>query len=195
MQARRCDPPALGLTLMRLDSSSADCVVRTCKEGLLSAIAHDLEIRVTSFTIDIDERRWRIEARFDARSLRVVGALRGGTVVPEELSDGDKRTIEENIVRDVLRADRYPEIRFVSDAAESRGDELVITGTLALHGCERPLVVSARRDGERWTADVRIRQPDFGIRPYRAMLGTLRIRPDVTVRVVVPGAVGSPEEG
>ncbi len=37
-----------------------------------------------------------------------------------------------------------------------------------------------------WTAEVRLQQPDFGIRPYRAMLGTLRVQPDVLIRMSVP---------
>ena len=183
----------IGLALlfpMLLDASSADCLVLTFKEGLLSAIAHDLQIRVARFAITIDERVWRVEASFDAHSLRVVGAVRNGVVAFGELSDADKRTIEQNIVRDVLHAERYPEIRFVSEAAQARGDVLDVTGTLTLHGCARPVVLSLRRAGRGWTAETRLHQPDFGIRPYSAMLGTLRVQPDVTVRVVIPGADG-----
>jgi hypothetical protein len=171
---------------MRFDASSAECRVHTYKEGLLSVIAHDLEIRVGDFTIDVDEGAWQLAARFDARSLRVAGAMQEGVLAPGTLSEGDQHTIEEHIVRDVLHADRFPEIRFVSGAAQARGDALDLTGTLTLHNVERPLTVSARRDGARWVAAATIHQPDFGIRPYSAMFGTLRIRPDVAVQVVVP---------
>ncbi len=163
---------------MRLDADSAECLVHTSKEGLLSAIAHDLEIRVTSFTIDVHDAAWQLAARFDPRSLRVVGAS-------GPLSDGDKRTIEGNIVRDVLHADRFREISFTSDHATANGDEFRIAGTLTLHGTARPLTVTARRESGRWVAAARLHQPDFGIRPYTAMLGTLRVQADVTVRVVV----------
>ena len=36
-----------------------------------------------------------------------------------------------------------------------------------------------------------VHQPDFGIRPYSAMLGTLRGQADVSVRVVLPGAAST----
>ena len=97
----------------------------------------------------------------------------------------DGRPFTEDSIGDALAARQlHAELR----AAQARGDELAVTGTLALHGAERPVVVSARRDARGWSAEVRLHQPDFGIRPYRAMLGTLRVQADVVVRVVVPAA-------
>ena len=37
------------------DASNAECHIYTYKEGVLSAIAHDLKIKVTSFRIDVSE--------------------------------------------------------------------------------------------------------------------------------------------
>jgi polyisoprenoid-binding protein YceI len=116
----------------------------------------------------------------------VVGVMRDGVVRPDEPSPADKRSIERTIVDVVLHADRHPDIRFTSTVAAARGDELEVEGTLALHGATRRIVVPVRRDASGWTAEVRLHQPDFGIRPYRAMLGTLRVRPDVTVRMTIP---------
>ncbi len=171
---------------MRFDATTADCLVLTYKEGLLSAIAHDLQLRVTAFTIDVDPLAWRLQARFDATSLRVVGVMRNGEVALDELAESDRHTIEATIARDVLQAETHPEIRFVSLAAQASGDAIALTGTLTLCGHEREIVVPARRDARGWSAEVRLHQPDFGIRPYRAMLGTLRVQADVTVRVSIP---------
>jgi len=172
--------------IMRLDATTADCTIFTYKDGLLSVVAHDLQIRVTAFAITLDEPTWHLDARFDATSLRVTGVMRNGVLAPDVLSAADKRTIEQQIVRDVLHADRFPEIRFTSDTATARDDQLVVDGILALHGREGRLTVCAIRTGARWSADARLHQPDFGITPYRAMLGTLRVQADVIVRVVVP---------
>jgi hypothetical protein len=171
---------------VQLDAATADCVVFTYKEGLLSAVAHDLQIRVHGLTISLDDAAWHLDARFDPTSLRVVGVMRGGVLQPDELGEADRRTIEGNIVRDVLEADRHPVVRFTSTAAEARGDALTVSGTLTLHGETRSLVVPVRREANGWIAEVRLHQPDFGIRPYRAMLGTLRVRADVVVRVTIP---------
>jgi len=171
---------------VHLDPASAECLVFTFREGLLSAVAHDLKIRVTRFAIEIGEREWGIEASFDPASLRVVCAVRDGVDVPGDLSDGDKRQIEQNILRDVLEAARYPEIRFASARAHADGSGLAIEGVLTLHGARREITVRARPEGGAYVAEARLHQPRFGIRPYSALLGTLRVRADVAVRVRVP---------
>ncbi|MCA9649396.1 MAG: YceI family protein [Myxococcales bacterium] len=170
----------------RFDASSARCEVLTFKEGLLSAVAHDLCLRVERFTIELHDDE-SIEARFEAGSLRVEHAMKDGRPAPGTLSDRQRREIEGNIVDDVLHAKRHPEIGFRSTRVQGEGDERRIEGTLRLHGQERPLRLLARRSDGRWTAEVELHQPDFGIKPYSAMLGTLKIRPQVRVRVSLPG--------
>jgi hypothetical protein len=44
----------------------------------------------------------------------------------------------------------------------------------------------ARRSGARLSGEVVIHQPDFGIEPYRALGGALRVRPDVSVEFDLP---------
>jgi hypothetical protein len=168
------------------DATTATCHVFTFKEGVLSAVAHDLRIRVERLTIEIDEAAGTVHARFFADSLRVDCAMKGEREDFAALSDRNKREIEGNIAGEVLHARRYPEIVFRSGQIVGDGDERRIEGTLLLHGRERPLRATARRQAGRWTAEVELRQPDFGIRPYSAMLGTLRIHPIVRVRVSVP---------
>jgi hypothetical protein len=182
----------------RFTQNDADCVVYTFKEGLLSAMAHDLEIRVERFHVEWDDARTRIEARFEPTSLRVVHAMKDGAPHPGALSDRDKRKIESNIEADVLETRRHPEIHFVSSGLEalppgsSGGDGFLVHGMLELHGRSRAVRVSVEREqgaggqGERWVATATLHQPDFGITPYSAMMGTLRIQPDVKVRLSTP---------
>jgi hypothetical protein len=177
--------------VLHFDASTAECLVFTYKEGLLAAVAHDLKIRVTAFTISADEATRHIEARFDAHSLRVVGAVSGDRVLSEVLSTANKREIEANIVRDVLRADTYPEIHFVSKAVletttRDGGKVYTLRGRLSLHGHERMVNVRVRDNGAAFVGDCRLHQPDFGIQPYSALLGALRIKPGVTIRVTLP---------
>lgn len=168
----------------RSTEADARCTVFTFKEGLLSAIAHDLEIAVERFHVEWDEAR--LEARFDPTSLRVRHALKEGAPNPSALSDRDRRKIEGNIQGEVLEAARHRDIAFSAGELRVEGDRATVKGTLSLHGRTRVIEVRARREGSRWIADVTLHQPDFGITPYTAMMGTLRIKPDVRVRIELP---------
>lgn len=172
----------------RVDASTADCFVYTYKEGLLSAVAHDLKLRVTRFSVEVEGPS--VRAEFAADSLRVLHAIRDGRDDPAALSASDRQKIENNIVEDVLAARRYPSIRFVGRARPGEGNRSEVEGELSLHGKTQPLRVWVSTVGERWTAEVTLSQPDFGIKPYSAMLGTLRIRPDVRVVLSLPALSG-----
>lgn len=171
--------------MLRFDESSAECLVFTFKEGLLAAAAHDLKIRVTRFTLEVEEQARTVDARFDPRSLRVVCAMDGAAESPGTLTDANRAEIESNLVRYVLEPDSHPEIRFVSSAVRETGEGFDVEGTLELHGLRRPLRVPLRRDGDAYVAEVAVHQPDFAIRPYSALLGAIRVQADVRVRVTV----------
>jgi polyisoprenoid-binding protein YceI len=172
--------------MRKLDEGSADCFVFTFKEGLLSAVAHDLKIKVTRFQIDVDESARTVEGRFDATSLRVVCAMQNGKEARGTLSATQKSEIEANIVRDVVLAEKYPEIRYVSTAVDGEGEEFRVKGQLSLHGKRKSTGVTVRKEGKRYVATARVHQPDFGIRPYSALLGTLKVKADIDVRIVIP---------
>lgn len=167
----------------RVDQSSATCRVFTFKEGLLSAIAHDLEIDVGRFSITWDEQK--IEATFETSSLRVLHPMANGRPNPSALSDRDQRKIEQTMRDEVLQVARHPTVRFTCTTLGD-GDARTLNGTLSLSGRERALPVRVQKDGARWIAEATIHQPDFGMKPYTAMLGTLRIQADVRVRLEVP---------
>ena len=164
----------------RFGPSTATCEVFTHREGLLAAVGHDLKLRVDRFEIDAD--RARVSARFDATSLRVVAAMRGGKEDPGALSEIDRREIERNVAREVLEAHRFPEIWFVSsEVLPSK-----IRGTLTLHGREQTGEFPFEEISGRCVARIDLDIRRFGIRPYAAMLGALRVAPIVHVVVSTP---------
>ena len=166
----------------------ATCEVLTFREGLLSAVAHDLVLRVTSFEISVDEPPRSVEASLAAGSLRVVSAMRDGKPLPNALSAADTKKIESTVAQEILRAQRFPVIRFTSATVVPHEGGYRIAGTLTLVGAARELSFAAHRDGARWRAEVPLHQPDFGIRPYSGLLGTIRVKPMVVVQVSVPAA-------
>ena len=164
---------------MRFDAGSADCRVFTYKEGPLSPFGHDLELRVSRFTVEVSDDRAQVEGVFEAGSLQLVGASADGRV--HALSERDRQSIEA-LADEILQAKRYPQIRFRSTAISP----LELRGTLTIRGRSREIVCMRTREGGREIASVKIHQPDFGITPYRAMLGALRVRADVLVRISLP---------
>lgn len=169
----------------RFDADQAECQVFTFKEGLLSAVAHDLELRVTEFEIEVSDDRSEVKARFDAGSIRVVDAIIDGRRSPGTLGRWDKRKIESNIVNEVFSR-REPEIRFASESVRAADSGWEIRGTLTIAGRSRSLTIPVHREEDRAVGEVSIHQPDFGIKPYSAMLGTLRIQPEIKVRICLP---------
>jgi polyisoprenoid-binding protein YceI len=167
------------------DATNTECLIFTYKEGLLSAIAHDLKLKVSQLQLNIGEDH-QIEATFTASSLRVINAMQSGVESPGVLSDSDKKKIEHSITDEVLHSARFTEIKFVSTSVKPAGDGYQIEGQLSLHGQTRRISLITKREGDRHIAEFRLHQPDFGIKPYSAMLGALKIKPDITLRISVP---------
>ena len=162
------------------DATTAECLVYTFREGLFAAVGHDLCLRVERFAVEVtgEPTSPSILARFDAASLRATGAV----------SPADARKIERDAADAVLAARRFPTIEFRSTRVVRDGDRARIDGALTLHGATRTLAVDAVADADAWRAEVRLDQRDFGIKPFSAMLGTLRVRADVLVAIRVPRA-------
>ncbi|UCH28343.1 MAG: YceI family protein [Myxococcales bacterium] len=172
--------------MARFDAYNSECLCFSFKDGLLARLAHDLKLQVERFSIEVDDTTKAIKATFDPSSIQVVCAQIDGRDDPSTLSKGDKKKIYDNVTKDVLRIRKYPEIRFESNNIAERGEGFAVEGTLQLHGKSRNIQASVQANGDRWVSEVRIHQPDFGIKPYTAALGALKVKPDVLVRVSVP---------
>jgi YceI-like domain len=168
------------------DARTAQCLVYSYKDGFLSKIAHDLKHRVTRFTLYVDPRSRSVAAEIDARSLKVECVMKEGVETVNGLSIEDKRKIEEQIATDVLRADAHPIIRFRSTSVVEAPDGLHIDGELCLNDHTRQVSTHARKVLGQYVAELTIHQPSFGIKPFSTMMGSLKIKPDVVVRLMVP---------
>ena len=172
--------------MARYDAYNSECLIFSYKDGLLARLAHDLKLQVERFSIEVDESTRQIKATFDPSSIQVVCAQVDGRDDPSTLSKGDKKKIYENATKDVLRTRKYPEVSFESTNVVERGDGFAVEGTLQMHGKSRNIQTSVRADGDRYVTELRLHQPDFGIKPFTAALGALKVKPDVLVRVSVP---------
>jgi polyisoprenoid-binding protein YceI len=172
----------MGNEAMKLPEDAVLCEVLTRREGVLSAVGHDLRIRATRSSWEVDRAQRRVAATIETASLHVVCAMDHGRDAPEALSDADRQMIDRAMRDDVLEARRFPEIR-VQAAFEGTGDSVVVKGRVTLRDVERPFEARASREGNWWSASCVIDQTAFGIRPYTAMLGALKVRREVEVRV------------
>jgi hypothetical protein len=156
------------------DAAAVDCRVSVFREGLLTSFGHDVTLKVTNLSLEVGDDD-RIIADFDTSSLRVA----------TDVSASDRKDIEKN-ARKVLEPDKYPKIQFRSVSVVREEDRARIEGDLTLHGVTNPISVEARDDGARWNATIVLDQRKFGIKPFSAMLGGLKVKPEVEVEISVP---------
>lgn len=163
-----------------LGPDRAQIRVFTYKEGLLSTVAHDLQLAARRFQITVEGAT--VRAEIDPASLEVVSAMKAGALDPGTLKDKDKAEIAGNLRDDVLHVSRHPSIRFESTAL----DATTLRGRLTLHGATREIALSLQDSPGRRRAEVKLDQRDFGIKPYSALLGALKVQPVVKVEIELP---------
>lgn len=168
------------------DETRAECWVYTFKQGLLSPVAHDLRLRVGRFSVELDEARASVSAHFDPSSLYVETPMKDGVDTPAALTAGDKQKIAQQVRDRVLQIARYPTIVFQSNRLSARADGgYDVAGELTLHGVTRALAVQSRLVAGRQELEVTLQQPEFGIEPFSALLGTLKLKSDVKIRLLL----------
>lgn len=178
---------ALKAGTCKLTSSSGKLCVHTFKEGFLSVVAHDLLIEVTQFTVnltvpDAGTQPFSVDAEIQANSLKVVCAMKEGRQQPDTLKTKDKADIEEATSKDVLHPAKFPTICFRSTDVQGKTGGYHVKGELTLHGTTRPVEfdVAVANDND-VTGKITLSQKDFGIKPYKALLGTLKVKNELDV--------------
>jgi hypothetical protein len=162
----------------RLGPDNASLVVRTYREGMASKVGHDLVLEVTDWTATLAVGDApSLQLRADPRSLRVRDALHG----LKPLSANDRDDIQRNIEQKVLGTG---EITFRSRHVATDDDRLTIDGDLTLAGTARPVgaEVVVGTDGSA-TTTIPLTQSEWGIKPYRGLMGALKVRDEVEIVV------------
>lgn len=170
-----------------LTASSGKLSVYTYKEGFLSAVAHDLLIEVTNFHVELHVPAAgmslaSVKAEIQANSLKVICAMKDGLHRHDLLKEKDKADIEVATFKDVLHPDKYPAINFRSTDLQEKEGAYHVKGELTLHGTTRPVEIHARTTtGNDLKGKLVLSQKDFGIKPYKALLGTLKVKNEVEI--------------
>ncbi|HEX6242855.1 MAG TPA: YceI family protein [Polyangiales bacterium] len=151
----------------------------TFKEGLLSKLAHDLRFTLTRFSISV--RGSEITGRFTLASLRVDGVMRAGKLERNELSPNDRERIQETM-QDVLRVRDQAEAR-LSARLVNAAPPFLIDGQLTLGGETRPIQTRLELDSDRLLGAITLVPSQWGIKPYRALGGTLKLQDRVRIAI------------
>lgn len=159
---------------------SADLKVFTFKEGLLSRIAHDLQLTLGRFEIRLEEGK--IEATFWPATLEVDGAVRNGSLDRRILSVGDRRKIQRTIREEILETTRHPEVQFRGRLEEQGAS---VAGELALRGQTGTIMLRPTGSGSTRRLSTELVPSRYGIKPYRAMAGTLKLKDRVRVELTL----------
>jgi polyisoprenoid-binding protein YceI len=173
-------PMSLSPGVHKVGPENANLVVKTYREGVAAKAGHDLIIEVTDWeaTLEVGDapKEPRLELSADARSLHPREGLRG--VKP--LSDKDRGEIRKNIDEKVLGGET---IRFSSTAVEeSSPGRLSIQGDLMLRGVARPASFELEVNPDGTVAGTaELVQSDWGIKPYRGLMGALKVRDSLEV--------------
>ena len=163
----------------RLDPGNATLAVRTKRGGAAAKAGHDLDMLVTAWegTLEVGEDGAATAAQLsaDATSLRV----QKGTGGAKALGDDDKDNIRQTIDDEVLKRQ---DIVFRSTGVTSAGEGLRVEGELTLAGTTKPLAfdLAVGADGA-LAATATITQSTWGMKPYSALWGALKVLDDVEV--------------
>jgi len=161
--------------------------IRTYRTGPGSRAGHDLTIEVTSWRgtakVGADAAGSSVEMTVDAGSFEVREG-RGGI---KPLNDGDRADIRRTIGEKVLDTARHPAITFRSTALRGLPQDLSVDGDLTIRDITHPITVAGSVEdspgGPRLRATARVVQSEWGIKPYSAFFGALKLRDAVDIDV------------
>lgn len=168
-----------------LGPTTARLLVRTGRDGVAARVGHDLTITFAEWSGRLvlggdDVAAASVTASFETGSIQILEG--SGGALP--LTPIDRREIRRT-ARRLLGVDQHPTATFASTAIERVGDGATIAGTLTIRGESAPVTIAVSKEGNSWRGATSIRQTSFGIRPYRAFLGALRLADEVDIEVEV----------
>lgn len=126
----------------------------------------------------------------------MLGALTDHGIEPSLLDESARKQIITNARKDVLEVLAYPRASF-SGRFTTIEQDVRVEGELELHGRRHPVSFTLTRepgDETRFSGELTLTPSRWGIAPYRALLGALKLQDKVDLMVVVSGRALTPTE-
>ena len=164
----------------RLTPESGELLVKTGRAGMGRRAGHDLVIEATRWQGDVtataEPDGFVVSVVVDVDSLEVREGL--GGVKP--LTDKDRADIRKNL-RDVLDSKTHPQIAFSSTSVTRSAASVTVEGNLTIRGETQPVSLRCQLTGDRVRGSATVEQTRWGVRPYSAFLGALKLADEVGV--------------
>jgi polyisoprenoid-binding protein YceI len=163
--------------------SSGTMALYTFKQGPLSSLAHDLKLSLEEFSVDQEGEDVVVTCPLD--TLRVDGVVDGDSVDTSRPSAADRKRILAAVHDEILDSSRYPTAVYRAKA-RAEGSGYALEGFLTLRGVTQLVDFSARRQGSFLCGEVELAPSRFGIEPYRALLGAIKLSDRVRIEFRQP---------
>jgi polyisoprenoid-binding protein YceI len=191
-EAATATPPQTGAVTYRLVPEQSKFTVQAFAEGLFSAFGHDPVISIRQFTGEV---RFVPETFVEASLKITVDPNSLG--VSNDVKDKDRLEIERTMREEVLETAKFREIVFQSNniavnrLAQGRCRARII-GDLTLHGVTQKniwITAEATLDDAslRAQGNFSLKQTDFGIKPYSAAGGTIKLKNELKFSFEITG--------
>ncbi|OIK07584.1 YceI family protein [Streptomyces monashensis] len=169
-------------------SPTARLLIKTGRAGLGRKAGHDLTIEATRWSgnavvVAADPGKSSVTVTVETGSLTV----REGAGGIKPLTDADRADIKRTLEGEaLLHTAQYPVITFRSTGVTGTLESFEITGDLTIKDRTHPVTVHGGSDGDGMVCGSAIvTQPGWGIKPYSAFLGALKLADDVRIEFAV----------
>jgi polyisoprenoid-binding protein YceI len=138
------------------------------KTGLLRGKTHVFVFGKYRGTLDYNDQKPELsKVQFEIESKSIV-------CLDTWVSDKDKVKIVRTALDDMLAADKYPTISFVSNRVTAKTTaKFEVTGTLSIRGVVQSATVSVTKNADTYDGTAVVNMKDYGLKPPTAALGAV----------------------
>jgi polyisoprenoid-binding protein YceI len=169
----------------RIDAGKSQFFIDAEAGGVLAAFGHNHKFKVRDFGGIVKVPSQGLQ--FASLDLNVVP---DSLALVDKVSDDERKEIEASMREKVLETAKFPKAWFRSagvtvDSSNDAGSHLSVLGNLWIHGVGHKITIPAtvvlKGDTLRATGTMKMRQTDYGITPFTAVAGTVRVKDEVTL--------------
>lgn len=154
--------------------------VKIDREGMAKKMGHDLRLELAEWSADVtvdadNPGNSQMTVTADIRSF-VVAEWHGGV---KPMTEGDKKDIKKNAEKSIPNT----MVTFRSRSVEPMGSGARVQGDLVINGATQPAQFDVEIDGGVARCNAVIQQSLFGIKPYSAFMGALKVQDPVQIEL------------